>query len=196
MSSKRAQIINAFLNEPAPLQVFLAEVLDVSERWCTVRLVHSDLEVENVKLVAEEDAGDFAILYPRVGSLVLVGCVENEASDLYVAMAGEVDGGKVVIGGTEIVFDKSNVSLKTDKTELSLTQGTALLKQGDNVVELANRKIKVTNGSVNLKGLFDDLATLLQSFVVLTAQGPSTGLSPTSVTAITNLKTKVATLLA
>jgi hypothetical protein len=193
--SARQEIIDAFLNKPALVQLYRAEVVDVSGNWCTVRLLHSDLEVEGVSLVGEEDAGDRLVLQPKKGSLVLVGRVENDLGMLYVAQCGEIDGGTIEIGKTKITFDKSSVVIANNKSTVTLTDSKAVLNQGDTSLELANKKVKVTNGTVSLKTLFDDLTTLLNTLIVITPAGPSTALGPNSITAVASLKTKVSQLL-
>jgi hypothetical protein len=193
--SSKEIVFGAFLNQPIPAQLYRAVVLSVSGLFCAVRLIHSDLEVEDVALVAEEDGTDLVIIRPKVDSLVIVGCIENDISSMYVARCGDIESVSIRIGDTQIELDKSACSLIQGKSKVLLDKNKAVLSQSDTTVELQGQKVSITNGTLTLKGLFDELATVINSLIVLTPSGPSTGLSPTSITAITSFKTKVAQLL-
>jgi hypothetical protein len=197
---KRNQI-NALLNarfDKAPIQVWPALVKSVQGTSCTIDFINTDLvDVEGVNLRADEDATEGVLLVPRVGSLVLVGVVENEISNLYVCQVSEVDQVKAVIGNTTLTASKDGVTASRDQVSLSLTD-KATLKQGQTVIEAASGKVSVKNATVDLKGIFDDLATMLQSFQVICSNpgAPSASVFPATLTLITQFKTKVSQLLA
>lgn len=176
----KQRLLDLFLNPEIPVQVYRALVISIDGfNQCTVELLPSRLLVEGVVMVAEEDAGDWVKMVPKVDSLVLVGCVENQLSNMYLVQCGEVESGQVLIGKTEINFDKDKVSVSQDALSL----------------QLSGNRIKVENSSTSLKTLFDDLSTLLQNFKVVTAQGPSTALFPDTLAALTQFKAKYPLLL-
>lgn len=180
MDNNKQRLLDLFLNPEIPIQVFRALVVSIDGfNRCTVELLPSRLSVEGVCIVAEEDAGDWVKMVPKVDSIVLVGCIENQISDMYLLQAGEVESGQILIGKTEIAFDKDRVQVSQDKVKL----------------QLSGNKLKVDNGSASLKEVFDDLSALLQNFKVITSQGPSTALFPDTLTALTKFKAKYPLLL-
>ncbi len=188
-------LLDAILNRDAPIQVSRAIVKSVSGLFCTVTLLPDDLEVENVSLVAEEDAGAWFYVVPAVDSVVLVGCIENEISNTFLVQAGEVDAIELVIGKTQIKANKDKVGIVQDQTGIELSGGQVKIKSSSTTIELTDGKIKVSNDSTSLKGLFDDLSSLIQNLKVVTAQGPSTALTPDTLAALTQFKAKYPLLL-
>lgn len=196
MQSDRQAVIDGILNRPGSFQVFRAVVESIEpNNTCTVRLLNSDLVVDLVSLVAEEDAAEWIKVSPRIGSIVLVGCVENEVADLYLVQPGEIDGGEISVGETRISWDKESVNLVNASSSIALNQNSASITQDTIKIELLGGKVDISNGSASLKDLFDDLGSLLQNFKVVTAQGPSTALFPDTLTAVTAFKTKYLLLL-
>jgi hypothetical protein len=195
MANKRQELMDKFFNRETPVQVFPAEVLSVNTPTCTVRLLASGLEVEGVRLWADVDATDYLRLNPRVGSTVLVGCIENDLANLYVAQFAELDSFDVIIGDMVLGGDKTGVGASVKNTNVYIEANRATLEQDGTKVELQGGRVKITNGTVSLKDLFSDLATLLNTFIVITPSGPSTALGPTSITALTQLTAKINQLL-
>ncbi|TKT89469.1 hypothetical protein [Dyadobacter frigoris] len=196
MSNKRQQLLDLFLNPKSAIQVYRAVVKSIDDHnRCTVTLFGSDLEVDNVTLVAEEDGSEWIKLRPRVGSVVLVGAVNNEVSDMYLVQYGELDGGEILCGNTLINFDKDQVNLVNGSSSVALSASEISISQDQTEISLSNNLVSITNGSVTLKELFDDLTSLLQNFKVVTAQGPSTALFPDTLASLTALKSKYPLLL-
>lgn len=131
-------------------------------------------------MVAEEDAEGWVMIEPAKDTLVLVGCIENQLSNMYLLQCGAVSKIKVLIGDTLINADKDAVSVQ----------------QGKLILEMEEGLFKVSNDKTSLKGLFDDLTSILQNFKVVTSQGPSTALFADTLTAVSNFKTKYPKLLA
>jgi hypothetical protein len=193
--SNRQGVLDFFNKFQSGIQVYPAEIRSVETNTCTVRILSSDLEVEGVKLIADSDASEKVVFYPRVGSTVLVGCIENELSSLYVAQCTEIDGFDLIIGDSAIGGDKNMMLMKSSKTFVSVEKNKLSIAQDGVEITLANKKVSIKNSTVNLKTLFSDLTTLLKTFVVITSTGPSTAVSPASLLSITQLETKVNQLL-
>lgn len=183
-------------NRPSPVQVYRAVIKSIeANNTCTVELLNSDLIVDQVSLVAEEDAGEWIKIKPRVGSIVLVGCVENEIGDLYLVQPGEIDGGEILIGDTLINFDKDSINLVNDQSTVAISQGSVSITQERAEINLQEGKVSIKNDAVSLADLFEDLGALLTSFKVVTAQGPSTALFPDTLASVEAFKLKYPQLL-
>lgn len=176
--NNKQRIADLIFNQDIPVQGYRAIVESVQGDTCTVKLFGSDLLVDDVSLIADIQIEGIRVI-PSIGSVILVGCVDNQISDLFVLQYSSVDSFEVKIGETEIYGDKNTVSLK----------------QGDSIVELSSEKILVKNNVVSLKDLFGDLVDVIQNLKVITAQGPSTSLMPDTIAALTSFKTKYPQLL-
>jgi|GEM_PF-4681529 len=193
--SSRQAVLDFMRGSQSGVQVYPAELLSLQGDSCTVRLLSSDLEIDEVRLSADPDQKGKVVFYPRVGSTVLVGCIENELSSLYVAQCSEIDSFDIVIGDAGLKGDKDQITASRSKTSVKIEQDKLSFVQDTVSVELGSKKVSVTNGTVSLKTLFTDLTTLLKTFIVITTTGPSTAVSPTSLTSITQLETKINQLL-
>lgn len=191
----KQQLADLIFNKDAPVQVYPAEVLSVSGRSCTVRLLASGLEVEGVRLVADVDSQKHLLLTPSVGSTVLVGCIENDVANLYVAQFSEVDKAEMVIGDSRVWIQDGRLLALSKYCTLNISDNALLIEQSDMKIQLQGGQVSITNGAVSLKDLFSDLTTLLNTFIVLTPAGPSTALGPNSIAALTQLTAKVNQLL-
>lgn len=167
------EILEHLKNKPASVQVYPATVKSVEGETCTVLVNHADLEVAGVRLLADPVAGQ--MLTPAVDSIVLVGCIENDLGNLFVCQYSQLEKASIEISDTSIYIDKEKVELKRGNVKVALGQS----------------QLAITNGQESLKSLFTDLVSLLQTFIVLTAQGPSTGLDPGTITKLTQLITKL-----
>jgi hypothetical protein len=96
----------------------------------------------------------------------------------------------------QVSVTNSQVSAVNDKVSMNLSTSSAKLAQDQTTVELSGGKVSVKNSGGSLKGLFDDLTTLLQSFqVTCAAPGSPSAPFPASVAMVAQLKTKVNLLL-
>lgn len=170
---KREELASILFNSATPVQVYPATVKSVEGETCTVLVNHADLEVTGVRLQADPVAG--LLLTPSVDSIVLVGCIENDLGNLFICQYSQLEKAEIKIENTSIYIDK-------EKAEL---------KRGNVMVSLGQSQLAITNGQESLKSLFSDLVSLLQTFIVLTAQGPSTGLDPGTITKLTQLTIKL-----
>lgn len=180
-----------------PVQVYVAVVKSIEGSNCTVDIASHDLyDVGEVNLRADDEATEGVLVVPRVGSVVYVAAVDNAVDKLFVCQVAEVDRVEVVIGQTKAVIDKGGLTAQNSKTSLTLTSSTASLKQDSTTVELTGGKVAIKNVGTSLKGLFDDLTTLLQTFTVTcAAPGAPSAPFPATVAQVNTLKARVATLL-
>lgn len=193
--NKQRELLDKILNPRPSIQVWEAVVVSVQADTCKVKVLASELEVEDVRLMAEVGSASGLILAPKVGSTVLVGCIQNEIADLYVVQYAEIDALKFTVGNTTIEADKDTVTLKNAQSEVSIISNAVAIKQGQTEVVLSGEKVDIKNAGGSLKTLFSDLVTLLNSFSVITSTGPSAGLNPTTTALLTQLQTKVNLLL-
>ena len=193
--SKQRELLDKILNPRPSIQVWEAVVVSVQADTCKVRVLASDLEVEDVRLMAEVGGTPGLILTPKVGSTVLVGCIQNEIADLYVVQCTEVEVLTFAVDNTTIEADKDTVTLKNAQSEVIIVNDTITLKQGQTEVTLSGEKVEIKNAGGSLKTLFDDLIALLNSFSVITSTGPSAGLNPATTALLTQLNIKVNSLL-
>ncbi len=193
--SKRQALLDAIFNREDSVQVYQAEVISVEGDTCTVKLIPSGLEVDEVKLHADPGNANKVVLYPKKGSTVLVGCIENIVANLYIAQVSEITGFDLLIGKTALAGDENNMLMQTEKGSVFMQPEKLTITQGQTNVELSGGKVSIKNDQTSLKGLFDDLSTLIQNLKVVTAQGPSTALFPDTLAALTQFKTKYPLLL-
>jgi hypothetical protein len=192
---KKRELLDKILNPRPSVQTWEAEVQSVQETTCTVLLVASLLEVEDVRLVASVLGGEGFVLVPKVGSIVLVGCVQNEIGDLYVAQTTEIETLSFQQGKLSIDADGKDLKLVNDKSAVTISADKVTVDQNGTFLTLDGGKVSLKNSTTSLKDLFSDLVTLLNSFSVLTAQGPSAGLNPATITAVAQLNVKINSLL-
>ena len=182
--------------DKSPVQVWPAIVKSIQGTNCTVDIPNMDLtDVPDVNLRADDEASEGVLLVPRVGSVVYVGAVENAVDNLFVCLVSEVDSVEVRMGTSLVTIDKDQIHAVRDKCEIILSE-EAVIKQDTTVIELSSGKVSIKNAGFSLKGLFDDLTSLLQTFQVTCASpGAPSAPFPASVTQVTQLATKVSQLL-
>lgn len=99
--------IRSMVEDMIPVTFRVAKVVSVDKiaQTCTVTLVKSDLELDEV-LLSINETEDW-LVYPKVGSRVFIGIVENEKTFAFVSQVSEVDdikwrggghGGLVIVG--------------------------------------------------------------------------------------------------
>jgi len=141
--------------------------LSVQGETCTVQLV-SGLVVSDVKINASvTESEDYLILEPAFNSEVLMLSGDGTMSNLYIIKVNEVAKFKFSQSGMKVEFDS------------------------------LDHKIKIENGTVNLKDLFTDLATILSSLkvAVVSVGAPSGTITPDVVTLVNAFSTKVNSFL-
>lgn len=137
-----------------------AEVKSIEGITCTVSI--GDMDISGVNLQATEAAPtDSYLVIPKIGSMVLVGSLTGDYTDLVVIKCDSVE---------KIELKKGTFSL--------IANGTS-------------GKITVKSGNSNLATLLQDLCDMLQNLKVATPAGPSTNLMPDSLQAVITLKQKL-----
>ena len=150
-----------------PNYPIVGTVLAVDGEVCTVQL-SSGLVLSDVKINASvTDGEDFLLLVPAYNSEVLMLSGDGTLSNLYIIKVNEVAQFKFSQSGMKVEFDS------------------------------ADGKIKIENGTVNLKALFTDLANILNSLKVgvVSLGAPSGTITPDVVALVTDFSTKVNALL-
>lgn len=134
---------------------------------CSVKLV-SGLVLSDVKISASvTESEDYLLLEPALNSDVLMLSGDGTLSNLYLIKVDKVGKFKFSQSGMKVEFDS------------------------------VDKKIKIENGTVNLKDLFTDLATILNSLkvAVVAVGAPSGTITPDVVTLVSNFSTSVNSLL-
>lgn len=142
-------------------------VTALDNETCSVKLV-SGLVLSGVKISASvTDSEDYLLLEPVVGSDILMLSGDGTLSNLYLIKVDQIGKFKFSQSGMKVEFDS------------------------------VDNKIKIENGTVNLKDLFADLATIINSLKVsVVALGaPSGTITPDVATLVSNFSTKINTLL-
>lgn len=125
-----------------------------------------DLELTDVRLKATINGeNNKVLLLPKVGSVVLIGSLTGDMRDLCVLKIDEVE---------KLKYEQSGLKIEIDSV---------------------SKKISVENENVSLKSLFDDLADIIKTLKLFTANGPTNGLLPDSVLKVTQFETNYKMLL-
>ncbi|TWI22203.1 hypothetical protein [Sphingobacterium siyangense] len=141
------------------------EVTAVSGQTCTVQLV-TGLEVDEVKMKAVVSQGsDYFMLIPAIGSSVLMLSDDGSLDTLTIIQVDQVQRFELMQSGLKIVFDSSD------------------------------KKVAISNNSVSLKSLMDDLVDILKTLKLFTNMGPSGTALPDSMVKIERLQQNINSLL-
>lgn len=148
----------------------------------TVTAIENDTctvdQYEDVRLnaIVEELDSQFTV-YPKVGSKVVIGRLENE-DNAFVLGVSEIEKLIIKMGNQLFEFKEGNVTIKV----------------GDLLFEMKDGKFKIAKGSVSLQSILSDAFTQLSSSVITTPSGPG-AFSAADILAFNNLKTKTNQLL-
>lgn len=113
------KLIRALANKDT-FQVFQAEVTSVDQEndVCDVKMIENDLDLYDVRLKATIDGSSKGILIvPTVGSKVLVGVINNNLNDLFIAQFSEVDLIQYDDGSFGGLVRADNLKTELDKTK-------------------------------------------------------------------------------
>ncbi|MDR1459151.1 MAG: hypothetical protein LBI60_02945 [Bacteroidales bacterium] len=152
-------------------QIIWGKATQITETTCTV-IREDDPTIEDVLLNAVDDTlqTNYTV-YPKEGSMVLVGVIEGLAQMAVVLKCSEVD---------RIVIKTGNdVTIET-QTDISLKSG--------------NGKIEMANNSQNLGDILGSLIDTVAGAKLTTPSGAGT-ISPDDITALQLIKTKLNLLL-
>jgi hypothetical protein len=160
MISNKQLVSDYFLNKEAVITIYPATVKSVSGNTCTVDILSSDLEIEDVRLVADIDDKDTFLITPSVGSTVLVGCIENQLSNAFICQFSSIKSGMITIGTTGIAFDKDSIDLKKGNSIIQVNADSVDIKRVNSEVKIdgegigiktPNSSVKVSNSGVSLQ---------------------------------------------
>lgn len=114
--SKTEQLQKAFQELlRIPEMTFAAKVLSVNKQAKTIEAEDEELKYDDIRLTASiDDKSDKVILYPKVGSWVLVGLIGNDENTLSVCSVSEVESIEGVIGKSFFQIDKDGYRIVRD----------------------------------------------------------------------------------
>lgn len=87
------------------IQVFPAEVLSVSQETCMVKPADAPELKARLKSAIDQKSS-FHVLYPKVGSTVLIGLILNDPDTAFVVSFGELEAMECRIGDHSLYLDK------------------------------------------------------------------------------------------
>lgn len=192
--NKQRELLDKILNPRPVVQVWQAEVLSANTTACEVKILATGV-TDTALLCADSEAERVWVAVPKVGSVVLVGAIQNEVSDLYVVQISEVERVCFKLDKVSGLWDKNGFVFLNDQSKVEVKSNGVTVDVGQTSVELSGGKVSIKNAGVDLKGILDDLVGTLNTFIVITAQGPSTAVSPTSLARLTAIQTKINSLL-
>lgn len=106
---------------------YVAQVLEVHNASCKVRILLSGLELPNVRLNAQPDKTEGLILKPSVGSKVLIDCLSD--TDYYVTMYSQLDSMQLMLDGQKLFIDKNGIVLNGNQAGSYLTDINRLVDE-------------------------------------------------------------------
>lgn len=117
MSKKLEDAFNALGNTTT--HTFVATIVSVNKEKSTCVINDDDLQYENVKLTAKTDESNSKwVLFPKVGSTVLVSAIENDLHHLYVHFFSEIESIELTIDETKLQIDNNGFLLKKENETL------------------------------------------------------------------------------
>jgi hypothetical protein len=98
----------------------LAKVIKVDKEnyTCDVKPVNGAAELLDVRLRADDGKNDGQIIFPKMGSLVLIAPIDNDRATYFVAMFSEVEEVCCIIENTRLITGKNGVTIARDKDGL------------------------------------------------------------------------------
>lgn len=148
----------------------------------TVKAVEGDTctvdNYEDVRLnaIIEELNSQFTV-YPKVGSKVIIGRLENEDNAF-------------VVGVSEI----EKLIIKIGNQSFEFKEGEVTIKIGDQLFEMIDGKFSIKKGNISLKSILNDGFDQLDKSIITTPSGPGK-FSPADKIIFQQLKTKTNQLL-
>lgn len=166
------QAVNLSRKNKGKFTLTVGTVKAVEGDTCTV----DDYEDVRLNAIIEVTDSQFTV-YPKVGSKVVIGRLENE-DNAFVLGVSEIEKLIIKMGDQLFEFKEGNVTITI----------------GNQVFEMKSGKFKITNGTVSLKSILDKGFDQLTKAILLTPSGPGK-FSPADITVFTDLKTKTNQLL-
>lgn len=166
------QAVNLSRKKKGKFTLSVGTVTAIENDTCTVD------QYEDVRLnsIVEELNSQFTV-YPKVGSKVVIGRLENE-DNAFVLGVSEIEKLIIKIGNQVFEFKEGNVTINI----------------GDQVLEMKSGKFKITNGTVSLKSILDKGFDQLGKAIIMTPSGPGK-FSPADKLVFADLKSKTNQLL-
>lgn len=150
------EVLEQFVKNQLALQVLLCRVtaVDKAKALCDVEPVNGQAEMFDVRLRAVADGETSGmVIYPKVGSLVLVALIENDYNSAFVAMCSEVD--EIIINGGSFggLVNAKELKKELDKTNavvqaIMQTLTTWVVAPSDGGLALKTAMITALTGKV------------------------------------------------
>lgn len=155
---------NNFSGNGKMMPLVNAEVKSIDGESCTVAV--GDLDLTDVRLKATiNEAANYVLVKPKVGSMVVVGSLTGDLKDLCVLSVDEVEKVEYRQNGLEVEIDS------------------------------VSKKVLLKNDTVSLYDLFASLVDILKTIKVFTPSGPSGTPLPDTIAKVVQLETKFKSIL-
>lgn len=174
-----------------PVSIIVATVESVDEENLTISAVSdTDLRFDEVSLDVFHSGGNSTLHIPEVGSLVVLGFVENQPEMPFIIRTTKLS--KIVVANTagsetsHIIITDDTLELKRGESDLILTDNQITLNAGQTVFnggEL-DGMVRINELTEKLNGLVGEINTMVTQFNSHThlsaAPGTPTGAPPAS----------------
>lgn len=166
------QAVNLSRKKKGKFTLSVGTVKAVENDTCTVDI----LEDVRLNAIIEDLESQFTV-YPKVGSKVVIGRLENE-DNAFVLGVSEIE--KVIIKINDQLFE--------------FKDGNITIKVGELLFEMKAGKFTIKNENVNLKSILNDAFNQLGKAIIMTPSGPGK-FSAADKTVFADLKDKTNQLL-
>jgi|SRR5690606_3231797 len=124
--------------------------VDKAKDLCDVIPVNEGSEILDVQLKVDNGKKKGHILYPKIGSLVIVAPIDNSRSSYYVAMFSEVSEIYHEIDSSKLVLDKDGITISKGSDNLNkilneLVEQMLKIYAPKDVPGLIKLKLKINN---------------------------------------------------
>jgi hypothetical protein len=115
-------IFNSIVKKlPIQCQYAVIKSIDKEKHLCDCTILENDSLLPDVQLTAVAELQDsHIIVYPKIGSTVMVAIINNNKSDAYITKVSEWDDIEIMSGDFKMILNKDAVNVKVDKSSFVL----------------------------------------------------------------------------
>lgn len=154
----------------------LVTSVDKTNNSCNVTKMLDDTVLENVSLTGCDDTTDnYIVVYPSVGSVVIVGLTDNMESEQVVLKVRDIESILVVIGEVSFTMNGNEANVVCGDYQWSMTK-TSPFKINDGSLGGVPDKTKVKANDTSIETYVTAFLTAFEA--MMTTLGGGTGSSP------------------
>ena len=133
--------------------------IDKTANTCTCSPLDGSPEIYDVKLQSVENGTQGILIIPKLKSVVTIDFMDMAAA--HITATSDIDSYKISIGNNQLLIDKDNVQIKSNLSEISLSQD----------------KIKIQRNDIDLGTVLSQLLDAM-SILTVTCTAPGTPSTP------------------